>query len=72
MCSNTSSLPEVAGDAALLVDPLDTAQIASALHVALTGDGTRTRLIEGGLRNVKRFTWERCASVVLELLESKG
>jgi glycosyltransferase involved in cell wall biosynthesis len=72
VCSNTSALPEVAGDGALFVDPLDTEQLTDALRVALTDNPTRLRLIAAGCINVKRFTWERCAEVVLQMLETKG
>ena len=46
--SNTSSMPEVAGDAALLVDPADTAALAATLERALTDGGLRRRLIAAG------------------------
>jgi glycosyltransferase involved in cell wall biosynthesis len=65
-CSNASSLPEVAGDAALLFDPHDEAGIASALG-CLLGDRTEAeRLRTRGLERAKRFTWERTAKLTLE------
>ena len=71
VCSNTSALPEVAGDGALLIDPLDTAQLSKALRIAMTDSDTRSRLIKAGLANLTRFTWRHCAEVVLEMLERK-
>ena len=67
ICSNTSSLPEVAGDpaagsgpsAALLVDPLDAAALADALRLVLTDDGLRAELRRHGLARAARFTWQR-------------
>jgi glycosyltransferase involved in cell wall biosynthesis len=69
VCSNTSSLPEVAGDAALLVDPLDVNAIAAALQRAMFDDATRVRLSQAGYLNMKRFSWQRCARNILTLLE---
>jgi len=59
--SDVSSMPEVAGDAALLVDPHDVDGLASALASVLTDDALHASLREKGLERVKRFNWERCA-----------
>jgi glycosyltransferase involved in cell wall biosynthesis len=67
--SATSSLPEVAGDAALLVDPQDTAAIAAAIQRVAADPGLRTTLIERGLVNVHRFSWETCARATLDAIE---
>jgi glycosyltransferase involved in cell wall biosynthesis len=64
-CSNASSLPEVAGDAALLFDPRDEAQIADALERLLTDELLRARLRARGLERVELFTWERSARLML-------
>jgi glycosyltransferase involved in cell wall biosynthesis len=72
VCSNTSSVPEVAGDAALLVDPLDTDALASALHGVVTNEGLRHDLVERGFRQVERFSWQRCARETLQILEKAG
>jgi glycosyltransferase involved in cell wall biosynthesis len=62
LTSNRSSLPEVAGDAALLVDPLDRAAIAAGL-VRLAGDAAlRQRLAAAGPRRAARFTWRATAA----------
>jgi glycosyltransferase involved in cell wall biosynthesis len=65
-CSNASSLPEVAGDAALLFDPHDEAAIASAISRLLGDETLRARLQARGLARVRRFTWERTAQLTLE------
>jgi glycosyltransferase involved in cell wall biosynthesis len=70
MTSNNSSLPEVAGDAALLVDPTDVDAISEAMLQLATDDALRATLIERGFANVKRFSWEKCARETLEVLES--
>jgi glycosyltransferase involved in cell wall biosynthesis len=66
--SNVSSLPEVAGDAALLVDPQDTAAIGAALTRILTEPGLAEQLRARGRVQAARFTWERTARETLALL----
>lgn len=70
LVANTSSLPEVAGDGALLVDPLDTDAIAAGL-LRLAGDpALRDRLRAAGFANLHRFSWQRCARETLAVLEA--
>jgi glycosyltransferase involved in cell wall biosynthesis len=64
-CSDASSLPEVAGDAALLFDPRDEAQIATAISRLLVDQALRVRLRELGAAQAKRFTWEQTARLTL-------
>jgi glycosyltransferase involved in cell wall biosynthesis len=59
--SDRSSLPEVAGDAALLFDPEDTAAIASAIERLIGDPAEAERLARAGLERVAAFTWEACA-----------
>jgi glycosyltransferase involved in cell wall biosynthesis len=59
--ASASSLPEVAGDAALMVDPYDALGLADAMHRMLTDSGLRENLRERGLRRVSAFTWRRTA-----------
>jgi len=72
VCSNVSSLPEVAGDAAILVDPHDTTQLAQALCRLLDDDGLCRELVQRGLEQVTRFSWGKCAGETLEILETVG
>jgi glycosyltransferase involved in cell wall biosynthesis len=65
-CSNASSLPEVAGDAALTFDPRDEAAIAGALRRLLDDATLREQLRARGLARVSGFTWERTARLTLE------
>ena len=59
LTSNLSALPEVAGDAAWLVDPADTTSIAQGLSQLIEDDGLRQRLARQGLARSAGFTWER-------------
>ena len=68
LTSTTSSLPEVAGDAALLVDPEDTAAIAAGLVRLATDPALRAELRARGLAQAARFTWDRCAVETLQVL----
>ena len=58
---NLSSLPEVAGDAALLVDPYDTAAICEAIVALDCRDDLRERLVAAGHKRARIFTWDRAA-----------
>jgi glycosyltransferase involved in cell wall biosynthesis len=64
--SNASSLPEVAGDAALTFDPHDRAAIAAAIERLLTDRDLAERLRAAGRERARMFTWERTASLTLE------
>jgi len=72
MTANNSSLPEVAGDAAILVDPLDTEAIAQAMLQLSQDEALRQRLIAAGHENVKRFSWSKAAAETLEVLRKAG
>lgn len=68
LTSTTSSLPEVAGDAALLVAPHDSTALARALQELISNDALRAKLRERGLARAAQFTWERCAAETLHVL----
>ena len=68
LTSQTSSLPEVAGDAALLVDPLNTEAITASIRRLAQDESLRKALTEKGLINVRRFSWGDTAVQVLNLL----
>jgi glycosyltransferase involved in cell wall biosynthesis len=65
--SQVSSLPEVAGDAAILVDPSDPKALASALQNVLGEDHLRKSLSERGIQRARLFTWEKTAQKTLEV-----
>jgi glycosyltransferase involved in cell wall biosynthesis len=71
--SNLSSIPEVVGDAAVLIDPYNTAEIAQAIASVLKNEGLRDSLRTSGLVRSKLFNWEKTArethSLYLEVIE---
>ncbi len=62
VAANTSSLPEVAGDAALLIDPTDTDALAEALRAATSDAAQRESLRQRGIERARRFTWRAAAA----------
>ena len=69
MAANTSSLPEIAGDAALLVDPEDSSALVEGMRRIVVGRDLRLELQKKGYVNVQRFTWENAAVKVLQTLK---
>ena len=67
--SNVSSLPEVAGDAAVLVDPYDVEGLAEAMQTLIESAEARAALRSKGLAQAARFSWERAAREVLAVYE---
>ncbi|MCB0108671.1 MAG: glycosyltransferase family 4 protein [Caldilineaceae bacterium] len=62
VCSNVSSLPEAAGDAALMVDPLDDEALAAAVQRVATDEQLATAMRASGNAHAANFRWERCAA----------
>ena len=67
--SNVSSLPEVAGDAALLVDPHSQAELREALARLLLAPDLRAQLAARGRVRAQKFRWEACASTSLDFFQ---
>jgi glycosyltransferase involved in cell wall biosynthesis len=67
--SNCSSMPEVAGDAALLVDPLDVTGIANAMLRLAQDDALAGELRQNGKQRAAFFTWEKCARETWEVYQ---
>jgi len=65
--SNTSSMPEVAGDAAFIIDPYKPDEITAALQTLITDENLRTTLINKGIARAKEFTWKAMAKSVLSI-----
>ncbi len=69
LSANSSSLPEVAADGALFVDPLDEIDITNGIRRIATDDDLRKNLIKKGSVNVQRFSWQETAVQLLNILE---
>lgn len=69
VCSEASSLPEVVGDAALMVDPWDVTGLAEAMRRAIEDETLRASLATRGLARAARFTWSRAAQELLSIYQ---
>lgn len=67
ICSDRASLPEVAGDAAILIDPHDHEQLADAVLNVAENPDERDHLIEKGKQRARIFSWEKCAIETLDV-----
>ena len=65
--ARAASIPEVIGNAGILFDPFSAEELAQELEKVLTNDNLRTSLIQRGYEQVKRFTWEACASKTFQI-----
>ena len=72
VASYSSSIPEVVGNAALLVDPRNARQIAAVIQEVLLDEPLRKTLIQAGANRVKRFSWDKCAAQTLDILKQVG
>jgi len=70
--SNTSCLPEVAGEGALLVDPHSPAEIQAALEKLLTSQSLREQLRTAGIARARQYRWDACACESLEFFRRLG
>ncbi len=70
LASNVTSLPEIAGEGALFVDPYNVEEITKAMEKIAFDEKLRKELIQKGYENLKRFSWEKAAKETLEILKS--
>ncbi len=70
--SNTSSLPEVVGEAGIMVNPYDTDSLAKAIKQVLTDTKLRDDMVRKGLKQSKKFSWEKTARQTLKVYEKVG
>jgi glycosyltransferase involved in cell wall biosynthesis len=70
--SNISSMPEVSGESAVLVDPKDANAIAEAAYKLISDESYKNDIIEKGYNNTKRFSWEKCAKEIAEIIIAEG
>ena len=66
--SNTSSLPEVAGEAAILVNPYSSQAISNAMEQVGTDAKMRSQLRELGIKRAKQFSWEKTGTATVEVI----
>jgi glycosyltransferase involved in cell wall biosynthesis len=69
ICSHTSSLPEVGGDAVIYCDPNDINDIRTKMELVLNNEALQKELIQKGLERSKTFSWEKTAQQHIELFE---
>jgi glycosyltransferase involved in cell wall biosynthesis len=69
ICSNTTSMPEVAGNAALLVDPFNVEDIKNAMVQVYTDRFLRDILVQRGGEQKNLFSWERTAGLLWQSIE---
>jgi len=67
--SNVSSLPEVAGDAAILINPYNPGEITAAMTTIINDSETRKQLSEKGLKRANQFSWEKTGLATVEVLK---
>ena len=70
--SNVSSLPEVAGEAGVIVNPSSVTQICEALRLVLDDQELRRRLVESGRSRLQQYSWDHSASLLAEVLLQRG
>lgn len=68
--SANSSLPEVVGDSAIMVDPYDIEELTWAMELVLVDDNLKRELSRRGLERAKMFSWDKCAEETLSLIKS--
>jgi len=69
VASGTSSIPEVVGDAGILVDPLSISEMSQAILKLLNDNSLRSSFREKGIQRAKQFTWERAARETLRIYQ---
>ena len=68
VASNISSLPEILGNSALLVNPKNPLEIASTIYKIIKDPELKHELIKKGLKNIKKFSWQKCARETLKVI----
>jgi len=67
--SNCSSLPEVVGEAGIMIAPSNPAEIAVAIQEVLTNQAYRDELVQRGFKQIRKFSWKNCAEEYLQLFQ---
>jgi glycosyltransferase involved in cell wall biosynthesis len=69
LCSNTTSLPEIAGDAALFFDPFSTDDIANAIENFYANESIGEKLVLKGIERLKSFSWKKASAETVAFYE---
>lgn len=72
LTSNITSMPEIAGEAALLVNPLSVDDIADGIQKIVSDNELRSTLVKLGLKQVERFNWDNTAAKILAVLQKES
>jgi len=70
--SNTSSLPEVVGDAGVMINPYSIEEIAKAIDMVLSNENLRKEMIEKGLKQAQEFSWRKTAEEIYKVIKEIG
>jgi glycosyltransferase involved in cell wall biosynthesis len=70
--SNTSSLPEVVGDAGIMVNPYNVEEIAKAIDLVLSNENLRKEMRDKGLKQAKKFSWRKTAEEIYKIIKEIG
>jgi len=70
VCSKTSSIPEVVGDAGILFNPYEPSEISDAIEQVVSSASTYNQLVDSGLKRSKEFSWKKCAEETLCIYEN--
>jgi len=69
ICSNIASLPEVGKDSVIYCNPYDINEIKEKIELLIENEKLRKELIQKGFENIKRFSWEKSAKKIIEIIE---
>ncbi|HZH71115.1 MAG TPA: glycosyltransferase family 1 protein [Mariniphaga sp.] len=69
VCSNTTSMPEVGGEAVMYVDPNNTLQIAESMYLLATNENLQSKLISLGLKQAESFSWNKTSGLLWNCIE---
>ncbi len=72
IASDRGSLPEIYGDAALYFNPVDASELKNKILTLQRDNKLRSELINKGLQQVKKYSWEKMAKETLEVYESRN
>jgi len=68
--SKISSLPEVVGDTAILIDPYNEDEITNAIEKILSDENLRRKISKKGIERAELFSWDKCVKEILQVLKN--